>query len=452
MKIFISYSQQDKKFADIIAERLKQAGHEVEFDVWRLRAGDNLLAKINDGIKETDTLLVIVSQYSLQSKSLMNEFSAAAFGDISSKKSRILPVLVDKSTLPHYLAKYQYLDLTTDFELGLQQILQTLSDETTGDKTKKGKGKKRTYDRALYTLAQSLRAGRLTLMCGAGVSIGAGVPTWDLLLLRLLETMLNKISETKKHLLKKPNADEFKKRYGATALIIGKYLKTNLGNDFLPELRNALYADNPTTCRTIEAIVNMARPQRDGKPLDSIITFNFDGLIEENLTKNAIKHKSIYAEGLRNATNELPIYHVHGYLPRKGRVPQASEIVFSEDAYHSQFIDPFSWSNLIQLNKLSQNTCMLIGLSLNDPNLRRLLDVANRKNPTRALNHYIIKKTPSANVKNDTVDELAFLLEEQDANELGLNVIWVDDFDEIPDLLFTLADYSLDIRRPVAST
>ncbi|MBI5726961.1 MAG: TIR domain-containing protein [Ignavibacteriales bacterium] len=447
MKIFISYSQQDKRYADMIAERLKQAGYDVEYDVWRLRAGDNLLAKINEGIKVTDTLIVIVSQYFLQSKSLMNEFSAAAFGDISSKQSRILPVLVDKSTVPHYLAKYQYLDLTSDFELGIQQILNTLSDETPPEKAKKGKAKKRTYERALFTLAQSLRAGRLTLMGGAGVSIGAGIPSWELLLLRLLETMLNKISAGKKSHLKKPNADEFRQRYGSTALIIGKYLKTNLGNDFLPELRNALYADNPLTCQTIDAIVNLARPQRDGKPLDSIITFNFDGLIEENLTRNNIKHKSIYSEGLRNATNELPVYHVHGYLPRKGKIPQASEIVFSEDAYHTQFTDPFSWSNLIQLNKLSQNTCLLIGLSLSDPNLRRLLDVANRKNPTRALNHYVIKKTPNSNPKNDTVDELAFLLEEQDANELGLNVIWVDDFDEIPDLLHSIADYSLELRR-----
>jgi hypothetical protein len=33
----------------------------------------------------------------------------------------------------------------------------------------------------------------------------------------------------------------------------------------------------------IDAISDLARPQRDGKPLDSIITFNFDSLIEENL-------------------------------------------------------------------------------------------------------------------------------------------------------------------------
>ena len=59
---------------------------------------------------------------------------------------------------------------------------------------------------------------------------------------------------------------------------------------------------------------------------------------------------------------------------------------------------------------------MFLGLSFTDPNIRRLLDVANRKNPSDSLNHYIIKKVPNLPTTNDAVDELAFLLEEQDAN------------------------------------
>lgn len=134
---------------------------------------------------------------------------------------------------------------------------------------------------------------------------------------------------------------------------------------------------------------------------------------------------------MRSKASELPIYHVHGYLPRKGRILKDKDIVFSEDAYHSQFIDPFSWSNLILLNKLSHNTCLFIGLSLTDPNLRRLLDVANRKNPKKFANHFIVKKTLSPRNGKDRVDDLAEFLEEQDANELGLNVIWVNEFEEI---------------------
>lgn len=434
MKIFISYSHQDKKHADLISESLVAAGHEIWIDSLKLRAGDNWLSKINEGIKEADAFILIISGNSLSSEWVSKEISAIALGELSKGRTRIIPVLVDKSTVPQYLAQYQYVDLSMDFEIGISRIVQALSE--TPDKISLGEKKdKRGYSRAITEISHALKDGRLTLVTGAGVSIGAGIPSWKLLLIRLLESMMKKISNNYSMSLKGADPNEFQKRYGTSAIVLGKYLKSNLGNEFLQELRDALYENNPTTCNAIMAIVDLARPQRDGKPLDSIITFNFDSLIEENLENNNIKYRAIYYEGMRNTSRELPIYHVHGYLPRKGKLNKSNEIVFSEEAYHSQFIDAFSWSNLIQLNKLSQNTCLFIGLSVSDPNLRRLLDVANRKNPTKALNHYIIKDIPNMGNKNDSIDDLALFLAEQDYNELGLNVIWVDNYNEIPIIL-----------------
>jgi hypothetical protein len=132
------------------------------------------------------------------------------------------------------------------------------------------------------------------------------------------------------------------------------------------------------------------------------------------------------------------VYHVHGFLPRTGKLDPDADLVFSEDAYHSQFIDPFSWSNLIQLNKLTQNTCLFVGISLTDPNMRRLLDVAWRKNPNKTLSHYIIKRLPRF-ADGDLLDEVSKLLEEQDANALGLNVVWIDEFRELPAVLREIA-------------
>src|SRR5262245_62480714 len=86
----------------------------------------------------------------------------------------------------------------------------------------------------------------------------------------------------------------------------------------------------------------------------------------------------------------LPIYHVHGYLPVrdplgdlgrwKGKIysPRlgslADEIVLTEDQYHREAADPYSWSNLVQLGAMSSSVGLTIGLRLSDPNLRRLLD------------------------------------------------------------------------------
>lgn len=435
MRVFISYSHQDSKYADAIIKALKAANHDVWSDRGKLKAGDNLITKLNEGIKSSDAFILIISKYSLQSKWVKHEYSTFALGDISSERTRVIPVLVDKSSVPQYLANRLYVDLSVGIERGINTILKSLT-ETDKKTTKKIQLKRtRDYTESISKLNHALKEGRLTLVCGAGVSIGAGIPSWNDLLIGLLEKMMAQLSDMSVVSVKGVNAKEFYNKYGGSALILGKYLKSNLGSDFASELRDALYVNNPTSCDIINSIIDLSRPQRDGMPLDSLITFNFDDLIEEVLSANKIRHKSIYDEGMKNKASELPIFHVHGYLPRKGKIPKDREIVFSEDAYHGQFIDPFSWSNLIQLSKLSQNTCFFIGLSLTDPNLRRLLDVANRKNPGKAMNHYLIKKTPGPIAKGKKTDDLAYFLEEQDANELGLNIIWVDNFSDIAPLI-----------------
>ncbi|MFM7976803.1 MAG: SIR2 family protein, partial [Pirellula sp.] len=153
-----------------------------------------------------------------------------------------------------------------------------------------------------------------------------------------------------------------------------------------------------------------------------------------------IKNKSIYSEAIDHDPSDLPVYHVHGFLPRTATIPTENELVFSEDAYHSQFIEAFSWSNLVQLNKLTQNTCLLVGISLTDPNMRRLLDVAWRKNPSKTPAHFIAKRLPKSG-GGDMIDQVSKLLEEQDANALGLNVVWMEDYDELPGILNNVATY-----------
>lgn len=441
MKVYISYNHHDKNYAKKIAERLRKEGHKVlNRGTQDIDPGDNIILKTDEDLKNSDALIVIVSKYALQSEQIMQEYSAMALGNLSSGSRKVIPVLVDDSTVPGYLSsQYIYIDLTADIAIGIQRIVDVLSSKPK-KKSPGGSRKKPPYDTAITNLSRALRGGYLTLICGAGISSGAGVPTWNLLLVRLLGSMLKKISVGQSN--KEIDPAVFQERYGTSSLIIGKYLKTNLGNDYMPELRKALYSEEPITCELIEVIAEMARPSRDSKPLESIITFNFDGLLEEQLEKNKIYHKPIYSEGERSKPNELPIYHVHGYLPRDGQIEEQEEVVFSEDAYHGQFIDSFSWSNLIQLNKLSHNICLFIGLSLTDPNLRRLLDIANRRNPSESLNHYIVKTVPNASKESDSLDKVALLLEEQDAIGLGLNVVWVDDYSSVPEFLRTIMDYS----------
>lgn len=434
MKVFMSHSAQDRSAARRIAAALERSGHEVLSSV-NLRAGSNIARRVRERVTEADVVLALISRDTFRSEHDRGELTALAMSRFARERQMVIPLLLDDSAVPGYLSDYLYVDLSQDFDEGLERLIRGLSKSAARPAPDRAASRARKRESDVSQLAavrQELRAGRLTLVCGAGVSVAAGIPDWNRLLVRLLERMIQRIAANHEGNLKSVSGEDLQKQYGSSALIIGKYLKNNLGGDFPSELRDALYLTQPTSCTLIEAIGDLARPQRDGKPLDSIITFNFDSLIEEHLDAQNVRNKPIHSEAVKHRSDELPIYHVHGYLPRGGKIRSGTEIVFSEDAYHSQFIDPFSWSNLVQLTKLTQNTCLFVGLSLTDPNLRRLLDVAQRKNPDKVLAHYIIKKTPQFPGSTEAVESLGRLLEEQDANALGLNVIWVSDFAEIP--------------------
>ncbi len=442
MRIFISYSHQDKAAVDKIISRLEAEGHDIWVDTRKIRLGDNITRKIQEGLAQADALLVVVSHNSFRSKSVQQEFSTIALQQISKRESRILPVKIDSSDVPAYLADRLYLDLSENFDAGLDRLIEELRALTPESLAMLPRAPVARTAESRFAqvekLREALRRGRLTLVCGAGVSVEAGIPAWEDLLIRLLGTMMERISKDHSLAVERKTATEFQQRHGASSLILGKYLKNNLGRDFQSEMRDALYASKPTKSNIIDSVVRLSRPQRDSMPLDSIITFNFDCLIEENLTANSISNKPIFSESIKHGSQELPIYHVQGYLPRTGRIPESMELVFSEDAYHNQFIDPFSWSNLILLNKLTQNTCLFIGVSLTDPNMRRLLDVAWRKNPDKEKSHYIVKRFPQSS-ERDVLDEVSKLLEEQDANALGLNVVWINEYSELTSVLNDIA-------------
>ncbi|MGE8467859.1 MAG: TIR domain-containing protein, partial [Pseudomonas putida] len=251
MRIFVSYSHQDKLIVDVIVDRLKLAGHEIWIDHLKLRPGDNISRKVEEGIGSSDAVLVVVSANSLSSKWVQQEFSSLALSEISKRASRVIPILIDASSVPSYLSSYLYIDLSKDLEGGLDSLVRSLEVV----KRKEAKQPRRaveqrndTHASQVASLGGALKSGRLTLVCGAGVSVGAGIPVWNELLLRLLKSMIELLSKDHSLNLGSNAAEEFNKRHGASSLILGKYLKNNLGKDFGKQVRDALYAAKPTTC------------------------------------------------------------------------------------------------------------------------------------------------------------------------------------------------------------
>jgi hypothetical protein len=317
----------------------------------------------------------------------------------------------------------------------------------------------------LSELRQSWRDDQLVLFLGAGVSIEAGVPLWGSLLASLYRRLLDKIDPT---LVSAPPADYVEavrsllSLQDGSPLMSARMLRSGLGNHaFNDAVRAALYGTiKPREdSRQLGELARLCDPPRGRVGARAVVTYNFDNLLEQHLDALNVRYLSIATGNSRATWTQLPIYHVHGLIPQTGAVPREQTLVFSEEGYHTAYNNPYTWSNVIQLNLMTQYTCMFVGLSMTDPNLRRLLEIASaaESGPRHvALLRRVtdVAQTPptlqcsssdpacaatSRRAASPVVTESVLAIHhtawETTLNELGVRILWFEEFAEIPEIL-----------------
>ena len=272
----------------------------------------------------------------------------------------------------------------------------------------------------LFRLQKAYDANNLVLVCGAGVSVGSGIPSWDDLLDSLFDKRYKTDGRNDKSLSKYLKENN-------SSIIVAQYLESLIeskekNESFEESVRDVLYENVKEPGGCIPAISKLCKNRK----VNEIITFNFDDLVETCLEKNNTSCNSVYSENGKTNPEKVNVYHIHGYLPREIKLTEDNKIVLTEETYHSQYIDPYTWGNLVILNCLHHKTCLFVGISFTDPNMRRLAQISkNKKN--FGIDHFIIKKKNG----NAAIDRL----EEEDAKRFGIGTIWIDDFDKISDIL-----------------
>jgi len=263
---------------------------------------------------------------------------------------------------------------------------------------------------ALDDLRNAYSNGNLSLYLGAGASVDSGLPTWDKLVLAMYFSALSEQSLKPWHLYPSylfATAEWHLERghepLEITARKIKRYYKDR--DDFTQHIWETLYAGfldilssgtvnvSPSSIcagnHTLEAIVHLCRNSVYGKKgVQTIISYNYDSLLEIALGDYPF-HTIYKSEPLQRG--KLPIYHVHGYVPLNVAELTDYDIVFTEDQYHQSAKDAYSWANLVQIQALSGSTGLMIGLSLSDRNMRRLLDAISQM-PVETCNYALLKE------------------------------------------------------------
>lgn len=271
---------------------------------------------------------------------------------------------------------------------------------------------KNTRDLRVNKLRNEIQRGQNSLFVGAGLSCSLGIPNWQELLKKLHNRVRRKSPDY-------PNYRLISKDSNNSYLVIARFLNdAAIQNkvEFVSVVRKLLYKNIGIKSKLMDALISLLKQNRIGE----IITYNYDTLLEQKMTSEEIMNTSVDGKN-RRVKNAIPVMHVHGVIDSKDNTFD-SGVVLSEDEYHNLYRNSYHWANVAQLYALTHTTCIFVGLSMTDPSLRRLLDIAYQHG-SQDVDHYAFLIRSEFNCHKET--EGLF-------SQMGVNIIWCEDKDDVP--------------------
>jgi hypothetical protein len=243
----------------------------------------------------------------------------------------------------------------------------------------------------------------ITLVIGAGVSASAGLPTWNTLIRRICATFFEHwgfdIARGKRSVTLPPRElsivffdEDFWSEEAVKAsenlakqdaLLVAQQIKNcirDIGWRYL--IRKVAYNydvignHGVKKSRLVQSLANLCS---DLPKFNAIISYNWDNVLELELKALEMKVAPLWQDKQIFPKGSLPIYYPHGYIPLEGG--PVSDIILAESDYQIEAIEPYYWANLIQTQAFGISTCVFIGTSMTDPNLRRLLHISANTSP-----------------------------------------------------------------------
>jgi hypothetical protein len=129
-KVFISYASEDSKFVDELVNKLQLRSVDVWYAKHEIKIGDSIVQKINEGINNSDWLLLVLSKASVKSRWVTQELNSAVALTVK-KGAFILPVLIDSVEIPVILIDRKYADFVRDPKQAFRDILSVVAPGST---------------------------------------------------------------------------------------------------------------------------------------------------------------------------------------------------------------------------------------------------------------------------------------------------------------------------------
>lgn len=121
--IFLSHTSIDKPFVEKLAKDLNNLGIDVWYDKYQIKVGESILWKIDEGIRESEYLGIVISQEALKSEWVKTEITSAWQKQVEQKGKFILPIYYRECEIPLFLQGIKYADFRGDYKQGLEDLV-----------------------------------------------------------------------------------------------------------------------------------------------------------------------------------------------------------------------------------------------------------------------------------------------------------------------------------------
>lgn len=315
-------------------------------------------------------------------------------------------------------------------------------------------------------LNQSYSKNGIVLALGAGVSVGSGLPNWADLLRRVsLECGCGTelVDDLRSAGFGLPAIAGMLRAQCPPDRNFPEVVRKCLYQTFPRELHNATWRNwgelvpyirshNPTLCgvAALCAVATGSEPRFARNPfIRAIINFNIDAVFRAYIHArygDPLLVRTVERPSKSTELAKISVYCMHGFLrfdthagkPGKEGVDR---LVLSEHEYFDFFNSPTSLFNYTFLSLLREHSCLFIGLSMQDDNIRRLLHHSTKERYNAYLEeggrpeeareavrrHFAILPRFDSPAVNTAV--------ERSLAELGTTVLWISRYEEIPDQL-----------------
>ena len=281
-------------------------------------------------------------------------------------------------------------------------------------------------DDLVKELKQAMNIRKVSLILGCGVSMPYNSKMdWD----KLVNSMYDLLSD--EHKFSVEGKDTAFKLIGSDNLSKSQYVKMVLDKNYLNAVYKTIYSGfNVKMLNKQTSLFSCADLIEKTRLVKKVITYNYDDFLELLLKERGVSYNSMYS--INSAlNNDLPIYHVHGYLPKnaeklsaKEKGKRSQELVLTEDEYFKCYSNSLNWQVAVQLMTFKDDCCLLVGNSATDFNEKKILHETIGSSSNRKARFAII---PMNNLSNEDLLKIYSYFE----NELGVRIIWADNVDDI---------------------